>query len=157
MVVSVSVIIRRVLSNQKSSSWRKVSKLSSVTTLLHGVHSSDDENERKRRKERVAEQLEKNYYYDDGVAKWPIVYPIANSGRRQVGSLQGVPSELRLGFVDLDFEGSTVCPTLLGLMGIWQKRLGSWARWWNKEIILVNPNQVSAYLGHPVEDYRVFE
>ena len=148
MVVSVSVIIRRVLSNQKSSSWRKVSKLSSVTTLLHGVHSSDDENERKRRKERVAEQLEKNYYYDDGVAKWPIVYPIANSGRRQVGSLQGVPSELRLGFVDLDFEGSTVCPTLLGLMGIWQKRLGSWARWWNTEI-KVNPTQVSSSLGTP--------
>ena len=38
--------------------------------------------------------------------------------------LQGVPTELRLGFVDLDFECSTVCPTLLGLMGIWQKRLG---------------------------------
>ena len=38
--------------------------------------------------------------------------------------VQGVPSELRLGFVDLDFECSTVCPTLLGLMGIWQKRLG---------------------------------
>ena len=61
-----------------------MSKLSSVTTLLHGVHSSSsDENERKRRKERVAEQLEKNYYYDDGVAKWPTVYPIAISGRRQ--------------------------------------------------------------------------
>ena len=43
--------------------------------------------------------------------------------------IQGVPSELRLGFVDLDFECSTVCPILPGRMGIWQKRLGSWARW----------------------------
>ena len=35
-------------------------------------------------------------------------------------------------------------------MGIWKKRLGSWARWWNTEI-KVNPTQVSAHLGHPVE------
>ena len=59
-------------------------------------------------------------------------------------SLQGVQSELRLGFVDLNFECSTVCPILLGLMGIWQKRLGSWARWWNTEI-KVNPTQVYEY------------
>ena len=98
-------------SNQKSSSWRKVSKLSSVTTLLHGVHSSsEDENERKRRKERVAEQLEKNYYFDDGVAKWPIVYPIATSGRRQVGRediLQGdhsACSQLSQPPVDIDLK-----------------------------------------------------
>ena len=63
-------------------------------------------------------------------------------------TLQGVPSELRLGFVDLDYECSTVCPTLLGLMGIWQKRLGSLPRWWNTDI-KVNPTQVSAHLGHP--------
>ena len=63
--------------------------------------------------------------------------------------LQGVPSELRLGFVDLDFECSTVCPTLLWLMGIWQKRLGRLARWWNTDI-KVSPTQVSAHLGHPV-------
>ena len=55
--------------------------------------------------------------------------------------VQGVPSELRLGFVDLNIECSTVCPTLLGLMGIWQKRLGSWARWWNTEM-KGNPTQV---------------
>ena len=42
-----------------------------------------------------------------------------------------------------------VCPILLGLMGIWQKRLGNWARWWNTEI-KVNPTQASAHLGHPV-------
>ena len=65
-------------------------------------------------------------------------------------TIQGVPSELRLGFVDLDFECSTIFLTLLGLMGIWQKRLGIWARWWNTEI-QVNPTQVSAHLGHPVE------
>ena len=64
--------------------------------------------------------------------------------------VQGLPSELRLGFVDLDYGCSTVCSTLLGLMGIWQKRLGSWARWWNTEI-KVNLTQVSAHLVHPVE------
>ena len=67
--------------------------------------------------------------------------------------VQGVPSELRLGFVDLDFQCSTVCPTLLGVMGIWQKRLGSWTRWWNTEI-KVNPAQGSAHLGHPVKWYN---
>ena len=36
--------------------------------------------------------------------------------------VQGVPCPRRLGFVDLEFECSTVCPTLLVLMGIWQKR-----------------------------------
>ena len=39
-----------------------------------------------------------------------------------------------LGWVDLDFECSAVCPILPGLMGIWQKWLGSYARWWNTEI-----------------------
>ena len=52
----------------------------------------------------------------------------------QVVGLRDVPSELRLGFVDLNFECSNVCPNLLGLMRIWHKRLGSWARWWNTEI-----------------------
>ena len=36
-----------------------------------------------------------------------------------------------LGWVDLDFDCSTVCPILLGLVWIWQKRLSTWARWWN--------------------------
>ena len=47
---------------------------------------------------------------------------------RQMGHpAQGVPCARRLGFVDLDLECSALCPTLLGLMGIWQKRLGTWA------------------------------
>ena len=66
----------------------------------------------------------------------------------QVVGLWGVPSELRLGFVDLNFECSNVCPNLLGLMGIWQKRLGK-----NTEI-KVNPTQVSAHLGHPVFEFH---
>ena len=32
---------------------------------------------------------------------------------------------LNLGWVDLDFDCSTVCLILLGLVGIWQKRLSS--------------------------------
>ena len=43
---------------------------------------------------------------------------------RPLPVLQGVQNELRVGFVDLYFECSTVCSTLLGLMGIWQKRMG---------------------------------
>ena len=39
-----------------------------------------------------------------------------------------------LGWVDLNFDYSTVCLILLGLMGVWQKRMGSWARWWNSQI-----------------------
>ena len=62
--------------------------------------------------------------------------------------LQGVPCAPRLGFVDLYFKCSTVCPTLFGLMVIWQNRLGSWARWWNTEI-KVKPTQVYKDLGGP--------
>ena len=54
-----------------------------------------------------------------------------------------------LGWDDLDFECSTVCPILPGLKGIWQKRLGSWARWWNTEI-KVNPTQVYEHMGRLV-------
>ena len=64
--------------------------------------------------------------------------------------LQGVPSARGLGWVDLDFEYSTVCPILPGLMGIWQKWQGSWARWWNTQI-KVNPTQVHEQMGIPVE------
>ena len=42
-----------------------------------------------------------------------------------VNQLQGVPTACGLGWVDLDFECSTVCPIGPGLMGMWQKRLGS--------------------------------
>ena len=38
--------------------------------------------------------------------------------------LQGDSSGRGLGWVDMNFECSTVCPILPGLMGIWQKRLG---------------------------------
>ena len=48
------------------------------------------------------------------------------------------PSARGLGWVDFNFECSTVCLILPGLMGIWQKRLGSWAKWWNAQI-KVNP------------------
>ena len=47
-------------------------------------------------------------------------------------------------------------------MGIWQKGLGSCARWWNIEI-KVNATQVSAHLGHPVQKlsfsyvYQIFQ
>ena len=54
-----------------------------------------------------------------------------------------------LGWVDLDFECSTVCPILPGLMGIRQMGLGKYARWWNTEI-QVNPAQVRDQMGHPV-------
>ena len=50
---------------------------------------------------------------------------------------------------DTHISGSTVCPVLLGLMGIWQKRLCNWARWWNTQI-KVNPTQVSEKRNHPV-------
>ena len=49
--------------------------------------------------------------------------------------VQGVPSACGVGEVDLNFECFTVCPILPGLMGIWQKRLCSWARW------MEHPNQ----------------
>ena len=66
----------------------------------------------------------------------------------------GCPKWAETGFCWLGFRVFH-CPTLLGLMGIWQKRLGSWARWWNTEI-KVNPTQVSAHLGHPVDSWQHF-
>ena len=71
---------------------------------------------------------------------------------RPLPVLQGVQNELRVGFVDLYFECSTVCQTLLGLMGIWQKRLNSWARWWNTEI-KVNRTQVYEHMDRPVHTH----
>ena len=55
-------------------------------------------------------------------------------------SLQGVPCACRLGFVDLDFECSTVFPTLLGRLGIWQKQPSSRARWWKKKSKSTQPS-----------------
>ena len=45
---------------------------------------------------------------------------------------------------------SPVCPVLLGLMGIGQKRLYNWARSWNTRI-KVNPTQVHEQMNHPVD------
>ena len=44
-----------------------------------------------------------------------------------------------LGWVDLYLGCSTVCPIRLGLMGIWQNWLCSWARWWNIQIKSTQP------------------
>ena len=54
-----------------------------------------------------------------------------------------------LGWVEFDISCSTVCPVLLGLMGIWQKWLGSWVSRWNIEF-KVKPTQVSEQMKHPV-------
>ena len=56
---------------------------------------------------------------------------------------------VNLGRVDLNFDYSTVCLILPGLMGVGQKWLGSWARWWNSQI-QVNWTQVRDQMGHPV-------
>ena len=53
-----------------------------------------------------------------------------------------------LGLVDCDFECSPVCPVLLGLVGIWQKRLCNWARWSNIQIKF-NPNPGARAEGTP--------
>ena len=56
-----------------------------------------------------------------------------------------------IGWVDLDFECSTVCPTLLGLTEILQKRLDKvCAGWWNTEI-KVNQTKVLNPIEHLVE------
>ena len=55
-----------------------------------------------------------------------------------------------LGWVDMNFDYSTVCLILPGLMGVWQKRLGIWARWWNSQI-QVKRTQVRDQMGHPVD------
>ena len=51
--------------------------------------------------------------------------------------------------VDLAFYCSTACLTLPQLVGICQKLLGSWAKWWNTQI-KVNQTQVYDQMGHPV-------
>ena len=60
-----------------------------------------------------------------------------------------LPAARGLGWVDLNFECSTVCPILPRLMGIWQKELGKCARWLSTQIN-VNPTQVHKQMGHPV-------
>ena len=47
------------------------------------------------------------------------------------------------GWVDIGFGCFTLCLVLPGLMGIWQKWLSSWARWWNI------PNQSQPNPGSP--------
>ena len=68
-------------------------------------------------------------------------------------SVQGVPSARGLGWIDLDFECSTVGPILPGIMGIWQKWLGSWARWWNIKVL----TRVHEQMGHPTLWWLVHE
>ena len=93
-------------------------------------------------------------HYCNGVLLFLLIIPQCvphNRGRTPYSlcHLQGVPCARRLGWYDVDFECSTVCPILRGLMGIWQRRLVNWARWWNPEIKL-NPTQVYEHMGRPV-------
>ena len=55
-----------------------------------------------------------------------------------------------LGWVELYFRCSIVCPILLVQMGIWQVWLGSLARWWNIQI-KVNTTQVHDHQIYPVQ------
>ena len=54
---------------------------------------------------------------------------------------------VNLGWVNSEFESSTVCQVLLGLMRICQKCLASLARWLNKQV-KVNPTQVHEQMRH---------
>ena len=83
------------------------------------------------------------------IAVIPESQPLLHRIEIGTSSLQGVSCARGLDWVDLNFERSTVCPILPGLMGIRQKRLGRWARWCNTEI-KVNPTQVLEQMGHPV-------
>ena len=64
-----------------------------------------------------------------------------------------------LGWVESDLFHSTVCPVLLGQMGIWQNRLVSRARWWNIKKIKVIPTKVHDHQSHPVQiaDLMIFK
>ena len=64
-----------------------------------------------------------------------------------------IPLPQDLGWVDLDFGCSTVCPILPRLIGIWQKWLCSWARRWNPQI-KVNPTQVLGQMNLRVGDAK---
>ena len=52
-----------------------------------------------------------------------------------------------LGWVNYDFGHSIVCQVLLGQTGIWQNRLGNWARWWNIQI-KVNPTLIREHQSY---------
>ena len=56
----------------------------------------------------------------------PALDPISFAGLYRVTHLLA-----NLGWVDLDFDCSTLCLVLPGLLGNWQNWLSSWARWWN--------------------------
>ena len=83
-------------------------------------------------------------------AVWPYLYPRTFQAGPTVPKVQGVPCARRLGCVDFDFECSTACPTLLGLLGIWQKWLGKMVEHRNN----VNPTQVYEHMGRPVRRGR---
>ena len=57
-----------------------------------------------------------------------------------------------LGWVGIDFSCANICPVLLGLLGIWQKRLCSRVRWRNTELKVnpTYPTQVSEQMNSPV-------
>ena len=63
--------------------------------------------------------------------------------------VQGIPSGHRMGLVDLHFKCSTASLTQQGLVGIWQKWLGTWVRWWHSQI-KVNPTQDYDQMEHTV-------
>ena len=54
-----------------------------------------------------------------------------------------------LGWVDIEYGHSTVCPVLLGQMKIWQNWMVCWARW-RKTEIKVNQTQLTGLHPHPV-------
>ena len=85
------------------------------------------------------------------IIKVPIHAKVILSRELQPAAIYSVAHlHANLGWVDLNFHYSTVCLILPGLMGVWQKRLGSWARWWNSQI-QVNRTQVLDQIGHPLQ------
>ena len=62
---------------------------------------------------------------------------------------------VHLGWVDLDFQCSTVIPVLFGPMGIWQDGLSSKAR--RCKQIKVNLSEVHKQVNHPVHFLIVAE
>ena len=60
---------------------------------------------------------------------------------------------VHLCWFELDFECSTVCQILPGLMGSWPEWLSSWIRWWNTQI-KANPTRLHEQMGHPVGRVR---
>ncbi|TRY80969.1 hypothetical protein TCAL_12516, partial [Tigriopus californicus] len=108
-------------SSQKKPSWANLSKQVSHGKFAGTIFQQEEEKQTAEQKWIVEQKLKSNFYLDDGVSKWKVIYPIANGERQSPIDIEPgkAVADPALNPIQPEY-GSHCCQSVLNTGNSWQ-------------------------------------